>query len=90
MMMKYQDDKYEAVDVRFTLCEPPMRGGGADDRNSKSEFARAVFFETFVFDNCDGKKYDVFKGLSKATLARAKVNVAKDILDELANNPVLV
>ncbi|XP_043483408.1 uncharacterized protein LOC122511905 [Leptopilina heterotoma] len=162
MIMKYEDDKFEAVDVLFNICKPEGRHDNVDAKNAKSALAREIFktvfirsyskfweciepktvdvgdkyywdrgmedfihcnanatirFELFAtvdadcgvggsgesfttnvlrvifnvfFDNCDGKKYDIFKGFPKAVINQAKLESAKEIIDEVANNPVIL
>ncbi|XP_043483291.1 uncharacterized protein LOC122511841 [Leptopilina heterotoma] len=71
----------------FATTDADCGTGGSGE--SFTNNVMRVLFNVF-FDDCDGKKYDVFKGLPKAIINQAKLAAAKEILDEVANNPVIL
>lgn len=71
----------------YSIVDADCGVGGSGESFYHNPFR--VFFNA-MFDNCDGKKYLVFKGLPKSVINIAKLEAAAEILNELAENPIIV
>ncbi|XP_051172958.1 uncharacterized protein LOC127289202 isoform X1 [Leptopilina boulardi] len=64
-----------------------VTGGGAGETHIYNTL-RVVF--NVKFDDCDGKKWAPFKGLSPRILAQAKLEESLEVTQEISKNPIIL